>query len=90
MSLWLPIKSAARDAGKPVLLWIGETIPDLPDIRCGQWIHEDQAMELGEDLNSFGGWLIWNTGSDWFVIPFHEPMAWAELPMVSASVVAAK
>lgn len=78
---WKPIKTAPRTA-ELILLWIGETIPDLPDIRGGQWIAKDEAANLGYDLTSDGGWMIWNAANDWFVLDFKDPIGWAPTPII--------
>lgn len=85
--VWRSMDSAPKD-GTHVLLDIGETIPDLVDARVGQYVTEAQALELGEDVSSAGGWIIWNTGSDWFVIPFADAHGWMPLP--AAPLTAAK
>ncbi len=77
VSEWKKMKSAPRN-GKYVLLWIGETIPDLPDIRIGQFCDKRAAKELGEDGE---GWLIWNADCDWFVVPSDQVIAWATPPL---------
>lgn len=79
---WHDMASAPRKG--PVLLLLGETIPEMPDIRVGSYIDCAEANELwGPDRNlREGGWLIWNSGNDWFVVGLNDPMAWcaAELP----------
>lgn len=73
-------ETAPRD-GKPVLLRIGETIPDQPDWRVGTYLSGDDAEEMGyPEYAKYGGWLIWNTECDWFVIDVCEALAWFPLP----------
>ncbi len=79
MSEWQTMESAPR-TGELVLLLLGETIPDSPDIRGGTWIHEDAAMKIGDDVSHRGGWLIWNSENDWFVVPFEDVVAWCPAP----------
>lgn len=76
---WLPIESAPKDGD--VLLLLGETIPDSPDVRVGRFINGDDCEELGETgFEKDGGWIIWNSGSDWFVIDVLDPIGWLHLP----------
>jgi hypothetical protein len=78
--VWQPIETARLD-GKLCLLRLGETIPELPNIRGGSFINEEECVGLGEfEHEQTGGWLIWNSGSDWFVIGRDEPTGWAEPP----------
>jgi hypothetical protein len=63
-----------------VLVNIGETIPDLPDIRLGTFIDEGECITMGEFDCPDGGYLIWNTSSDWFVVPKDEVLAVSPLP----------
>jgi len=79
MNGWRPIETAPTD-GTSIILDLGETIPNVADVRVGQWISEYEANELGEELSAAGGWIIWNTGSDWFVIPFGDAFGWFPLP----------
>lgn len=66
------------------LLLIGETIPDLADVRVGSFCSAiemrdgnftDDAMQL-----EHGAWMIWNDCSDWFFINAYEPLGWFPLP----------
>lgn len=75
---WRTMDSAPQ--GPAVLLDLGETIPDLVDARVGQYITEADAAELGETLSASGGWIIWNSGDDWFVVPFDSAHGWQPLP----------
>lgn len=75
---WRTMESAPKD--KHILLDIGETIPDLVDARAGRFISESDAAELGDSVSASGGWMIWNTGSDWFIIPYHDAHGWMPLP----------
>lgn len=79
---WMPIETAPKD-GTHVLLDLGETIPDLVDARVGQWISEYDGSELGEELPASGGWIIWNSGSDWFVVSYSDASGWFPLPSAS-------
>ena len=76
MTEWQPIETAPKD-GTATWVLLGETIPDMPDGRVGTWISGDECKELGEPYPS-GGWLIWNSGYDWFVTD--EVLAWHALP----------
>lgn len=75
---WRQMDSAPQ--GPAILLDLGETIPDLVDARVGQYITEADAAELGETLPASGGWIIWNSGDDWFVVPFDNAHGWQPLP----------
>jgi hypothetical protein len=77
MSEWRPIKTAPRKGD--ILLLCGETIPDSYDVRSGIYIDEKGCEELGYPGNN-GGWLIWNSGSDFFVLSHDEPTHWAPMP----------
>jgi len=71
---------APRD-GSHVILMIGETIPDLPDVRLGQFVAGAEAAEIGcPEYARSGGWFIWNAADDWFVIGADEPLAWVPAP----------
>jgi hypothetical protein len=73
--------TAPRD-GAHVLLILGETIPDLPDIRLGQFVKGREAAEIGyHDYARAGGWFIWNDSNDWFVVGDDSPLAWAPQPI---------
>lgn len=67
------------DRNPPVLINIGETIPDIPDIRVGTFVDASYCEELGEDCPN-GGYLVWNDRSDWFVVPVDEVVAVAVVP----------
>lgn len=43
---WQKMSIAPRD-GSHVMLIIGETIPDLPDVRLGQFVKGREAREMG-------------------------------------------
>lgn len=80
MDGWRSMDSAPRD-GTWVLLLLGETIPTAPDIRTAQWLEPDVCEELGEhECEKYGGWIIWNTCADWFVVRHDAPLGWAECP----------
>ncbi|MBZ9873125.1 hypothetical protein LB542_19950 [Mesorhizobium sp. BR1-1-9] len=74
---WRSMDSAPKD-GTHVLLDLGETIPDLIDVRVGQFISEIAAREFGETLSASGGWFIWNSGDDWFITA--DAHGWMPLP----------
>lgn len=74
---WQHISTAPRD-GKNVLVIIGETIPDLMDVRVGSFLSRKEALTCGGYPHA--GWLIWNTADDWFVIPEAEATYWMPLP----------
>lgn len=78
---WDTMGSAPR-TGTPILLLFGETIPEVPDIRVGTFIDGDSAEKCGyREFAKYGGWLIWNSGSDFYVVDVSEPRAWSETPM---------
>lgn len=79
MSSWKPMSEAMK-APRDILLHLGETIPDSKDIRVGSWISNITAADIGEDISEAGGWLIWNSDCDWFIIGFDDPKAWTEIP----------
>lgn len=79
MSAWQPIETAPRD--KPILLLMGETIPDVPDVRVGQYTSGDVSEELGyHEYAKYGGWTIWNADSDFWIAGIDEATHWASLP----------
>lgn len=63
-----------------VLINIGETIPEMPDIRLGTFIDRAECEGMGEFDCPAGGYLVWNDGSDWFVVPVNQVVAVAEVP----------
>lgn len=63
-----------------VLINIGETIPDMPDIRVGTFMDEHECISMGEFDCPEGGYLVWNTAEDWFVVPVDQVIAEASLP----------
>lgn len=75
---WRDMSNAPKDGA--ILIDIGETIPDLVDARVGQFISEARGRELDEPLSSAGGWIIWTTDADWFVIPCSDAHGWMPLP----------
>ena len=76
---WRDIKDAPKTGA--VLLCLGETIPDLVDARVGTFISGAEAEELGHrEFAKYGGWIIWNSDTDWFVIDVDEPTRYALLP----------
>ena len=77
---WKAMRDAPRD-GKLILLLLGDTIPDLPNIRGGSFIDSTECAELGYEDFRYGGWMIWNDGSDWFVLDNEEPEAWYPAPI---------
>lgn len=86
---WRPIESAPREGS--VLLLLGESIPDMPDIRVGGFISGKDCIELGEyACEETGGWLVWNTESDWFVAEIDDPTHWMPLPNPPASIAVQK
>lgn len=73
--------SSVPKNGDPLLLMLGFTIPNLPDVRVGVRIDGYTAGELGEvDYVDGGGWMLWNTDTDWFVVGASEPLGWASVP----------
>lgn len=66
----------------PVLINLGEIIPDIPDIRLGTFVDAAYCEKLGEDDCPDGGYLVWNDGVDWFVVPVDEVIAVADVPAV--------
>jgi hypothetical protein len=78
---WQDISTAPQKG--LLLLLLGETIPDLADIRAGSYINEDYCVQLGEFDYPDGGWLIWNSGNDWFVVDRSSPLGWAYPPAIS-------
>lgn len=87
MTLEWNLDMSAAPHGRSILLFLGETIPEMPDIRVGGFVgpREAEALEGEEGIFPDGGWLIWNSADDWFVIGLNWPMAWcpAELPKMS-------
>lgn len=82
MSEWQPMATAPRDRSN-ILLLLGESIPDTPDVRVASFVSADDAFELGE-LGP--GWMIWHTdGADWYCVREDEPEAWCPLPPRSPS-----
>ena len=80
-SMWQDMSSAPHD-GSHVLLIIGETIPDLPDVRLGQFVKGREAREMGyREYAAHGGWFIWNDAFDWFVVDRDQPFAWMSMPV---------
>ncbi|MDO8535149.1 MAG: hypothetical protein Q7S17_10480 [Xanthobacteraceae bacterium] len=76
---WRTMDSAPQK--EPILLLLGETVPHTPDVRVGVFIDQPSAAELGyDDVEADGGWLIWNTESDFYVIAFGYALRWAKLP----------
>jgi len=71
---WLPISTAPKDETN-VILAIGETIPDVLDVRVGSYLTTAQALELGAPGR---GWLVWNDCCDWFYVEM--PWFWMPLP----------
>lgn len=79
MGEWQPIETAPKTGC--ILLLLGETIPDRPDIRVGEFIAPDEALEMGyREYSRFGGWMIWNDAHDWFVVGASAPLGWAITP----------
>lgn len=76
---WRDIYDAPQDGGS-IILDLGESIPDTPIIACGSYITEANAAELGYTLSASGGWLIWTSGGDFYVIPFYDAFGWFPLP----------
>lgn len=68
-----------------VLLLLGETIPDLPDIRVGSFVTADEAEDCGYSVCIEGGWMIWNDNADWFVVRHDDPLGWFPLPDISGA-----
>jgi hypothetical protein len=67
--------------GQAILLLIGETIPDLPDWRVATYVSGDEAEEMGyREYAKYGGWMIWNSDCDWFVIDVADGLAWIPVP----------
>jgi len=80
VSKWRTIDSAPKGS-KSVLLLLGETIPEMPDIRVGGRISGKDAEELGyRGYAKYGGWLIWNAGNDFYVVDAGDPTHWMPLP----------
>jgi len=77
-----PMASAPRNAA--CLLLLGDTIPDLDDVRVGCFCSGDEMREgqYGEPglYEQHGAWMIWNDCSDWFFIGAYEPLGWFPLP----------
>lgn len=74
-----PMSTAPRDAN--ILVLLGETIPDVPDWRVAGYVAGDHCAEMDHpEFAATGGWLIWNSDSDWFIVGSAEPTAWARLP----------
>lgn len=76
---WQPIETAPRD-GAPIILDLGESIPNTPIVSTGSFLSETAGRQLGEELSASGGWIVWNTDSDWYVISFHDAFGWVPLP----------
>lgn len=76
--------SSIPDSG-PILLLLGETIPGRFDVREGERCSAQEALDLGyEEFSDDGGWLIWNSGADFYVIDLHEPIGWVPRPEIAA------
>jgi hypothetical protein len=56
-------------------LLIGETIPDLPDVRVGCYLTMQDAHNVGYPD---AGWLVWNDCHDYFVTD--RATHWMPLP----------
>lgn len=81
---WLPITSAPRD-GTHILAVIGETIPDLIDVRVAQFITAEEALDMGYHEYGSGAWFVWNDACDWFLIAANRATHWLPLPALSAA-----
>lgn len=72
---WLPMESAVRTSG--ILVNLGETIPDTPDVRYATYIDGEYCRRVGyADFVDGGGWLVWNSGSDFFVMSEDKIVGW--------------
>jgi len=79
VSEWQDIICAPYD--RIVLLLIGETIPGTPHVMVGQYASGDTAEELGyHEYAKHGGWLIFNSENDFYVIGYVDPTHWMPLP----------
>lgn len=79
MKTWQPMKDAPHDDTVCIILLLGETVPGVADVRSGSWIGRSEARLLGESLID-GGWLIWNSADDWFVVDAKDPIGWVPVP----------
>ena len=85
MNMWSDDMSLAPRTDA-ILLHVGETIPDMPDIRVGGYITADDAADLGEFFVSpDGAWLIWDSPEYWHVLMFNEPKAWRSIDLPAAN-----
>lgn len=79
MSAWQPMKTAPKD--RLIMLLLGETVPDHPHIECGEVISGGDAEKLGyREFAKYGGWLIYDSVDNFYVIDAIEPHAWADIP----------
>ena len=78
---WRTIDSAPRD-GTPILLYIGESVPDMPFAMVGQWWDGPTWRELGwspDEISDAGAWAVWSEhGEDWAAYP--DVTRWTPLP----------
>lgn len=65
----------------PIMLLLGETIPDVPDWRVGTYLSGDESEELGyREYAKYGAWMIWSSADDWYCVDISEPIGWAYPP----------
>lgn len=78
---WRAMDTAPKSDKAHILLLFGETIPDVPDVRVGAFITGEGAEELGyREYAKHGGWLIWNSDSDFYVVDLADPRGWQSVP----------
>jgi DNA-binding CsgD family transcriptional regulator len=82
---WQSIDTAPKD-GTQILCVFGETIPDRLDVRAAEYIDGAGAEELGYyQYAKYGGWLVWNSGSDFYVEGIADATHWMPLPQAPVS-----
>ena len=75
---WQPMETAPKEG--LVMLLLGNTIPDHPWVEIGRHQSGDDAEDLGyREFAKHGGWLIWDSPDNFYLIDVKEPIYWAPL-----------